>query len=110
MSLSKETEEKLQQLQLFEQNLQTFIMQKQTLQMGLAEVESAIGELEKTKKAFRIIGNIMVDADKEELKQELTSRKETSELRIKTIEKQEKMIRERAQKLQNEVLGDIKKD
>ncbi len=110
MTISKETEEKIQQLQLFEQNLQNFIMQKQTMQMQIVELESALDELKKTETAYRIVGNIMVKANKEELVKDLESKKEVSALRVKTIEKQEAMIRERAAKIQTEVLGEIKEE
>ncbi len=110
MTISKETEEKIQQLQLFEQNLQNFIMQKQTMQMQVVELESALDELKKTDTAYRIVGNIMVKANKEELIKDLESKKEVSALRIKTIEKQETLIRERAAKIQKEVLGEIKEE
>ncbi|MBI3033779.1 prefoldin subunit beta [Candidatus Woesearchaeota archaeon] len=110
MAVSKDTEEKIQQLQIFEQNLQNLMLQKQAMQMQLVESESALGELEKTGTAYRIIGSIMVSSDKDELKSLLGGKKETTELRIKTIEKQEKLIRERATKLQKEVLGEIKEE
>ncbi|MBI2133539.1 prefoldin subunit beta [Candidatus Woesearchaeota archaeon] len=108
MTIPKDVEEKIQQLQLLEQNLQNFIIQKQTLQMQLVELENAITELEKTETAFKIIGNIMVKVSKDELKKDLESRKEVSALRANTIEKQEILIRERASKLQKEVLGEMK--
>lgn len=105
----KELEEKIQQMQILEQNLQSFLVQKQSFQMQLAEIESALKELEKAKEAYRIVGNIMVTAEKEELKKELTSKKEIIELRIKTLEKQETRLREEAAKLQKEVLGEVRK-
>ena len=49
-------------------------------------------ELEKSNTAYKIVGNIMVSSDKEELLKELNSKKEVVELRIKTLEKQEKQI------------------
>ncbi len=110
MAITKETEEKLQQLQIYEQNLQGFMIQKQTMQMQLVELENALAEIDKSETAYRIIGNIMVCARKDELKKDLEAKKETSGLRIKTIEKQEALIRERAEKLQNEVLGNIKEE
>ncbi len=108
MAISKETEEKIQQLQIFEQSMQNFMMQKQALQMQLMETESAMDELKKAGTAYKIIGNIMVSSDKDELMKSLEGRKESSELRIRTLEKQEKLIRERASKIQAEVLGEIK--
>ena len=110
MEVSKETEQKIGQLQMFEQSLQTFLGQKQQFQVQLVEVESALGELESTNKAYKIIGNIMVENDKNELKADLQSKKEMLELRIKTMEKQESQVRERASKLQFEILKKIKKE
>lgn len=106
----EETEEKLSQLQLLEQNLQNFLLQKQNFQAQLLEVESALGELEKTDSAFRIVGNIMVASKKDELKKDLQQKKEMLELRIKNLEKQEEKIKEKASKTQAEVLKKIRKE
>ncbi len=107
MDVPKEVEEKIEQLQLFEQNLQGLMLQKQALEMQFVEIGSALAELEKAESAYRIIGNVMVRAKKEDVQADLGAKKETADLRIKTIEKQEKLIRERASKLQKEVLGAI---
>ena len=106
--LSKETEQKIEQLQLFEQSLQSMLMQKQQFQSQLAEINSALGELEKTEEAYKIVGNIMVSSKKEDLKEYLGSKKEIIELRIKTLEKQENHTKEKAKKLQEEVAEQIK--
>ena len=110
MEVSKETEQKIGQLQMFEQSLQNFLGQKQQFQIQLVEVESALNELNNTDKAFKIVGNIMVEADKNELKADLQSKKEVLELRLKTMEKQEAQVREKASKLQSEILEKIKKE
>lgn len=110
MEVSKETEQKIGQLQMFEQSLQSFLGQKQQFQVQLVETESALNELGSTSKAYKIVGNIMVEADKNELKAELQSKKEMLELRIKTMEKQESQVREKASKLQSEILNKIKKE
>ncbi|MBS3101038.1 prefoldin subunit beta [Candidatus Woesearchaeota archaeon] len=110
MDISKETEQKISQLQMFEQSLQSFLGQKQQFQIQLVEVESALNELNGTDKAFKIIGNIMVESDKSELKADLQSKREMLELRIKTMEKQELQVREKASKLQSEILKKIKKE
>lgn len=110
MDVSKETEQKIGQLQMFEQSLQSFLGQKQQFQIQLVEVESALGELENTGKAYKIVGNIMVEAEKNELKSDLQSKKEMLELRIRTMEKQEAQVREKASKLQSEILKKIKKE
>ncbi|MBI2649990.1 prefoldin subunit beta [Candidatus Woesearchaeota archaeon] len=110
MEVSKETEQKIGQLQMFEQSLQNFLGQKQQFQVQLVETESALNELGNTDKAYKIIGNIMVETDKNELKAELQSKREMLELRIRTMEKQESQVREKASKLQSEILNKIKKE
>lgn len=110
MEVSKETEQKISQLQMFEQSLQNFLGQKQQFQVQLVEVESALNELDNTEKAYKIVGNIMVETDKSDLKADLESRKEMLELRIKTMEKQETQIREKASTLQSEILKKMKKE
>ena len=106
----KDAEKKLGQLQLLEQSMQNLLMQKQQFQLQQVEIESALKELEKTKEAYKIVGNIMVLSKKEDLDAELSSKKEVIELRIKTMEKQEGQLREKASKLQSEVLKGMSKD
>tara|TARA_Y100000310_G_scaffold248747_1_gene254671 strand:- start:2683 stop:3003 length:321 start_codon:yes stop_codon:yes gene_type:complete len=100
---------KVQKLQLLEQNAQQLLAQRQQFQQSLLELESALGELDKTKEAYKIIGNIMVATEKEDLKKDLAQKKESMELRIKTLEKQETEVKEKAKKLQEEVLKELEK-
>jgi len=110
MKIPKETEQKIAQLQLLEQNLQNFLVQKQAFQTKLIEIENALKELEKTKDTpYKIVGTIMVASKKEDLKKDLNSQKEIIELRIKNLEKQEEKIKEKAKETQSEVIKEIKK-
>ena len=109
VEISKETEEKIAQLQLMEQNLQNFLIQKQTFQAQLMEIESALKEIENTDTTYKIVGNVMVKVRKDDLKKDLKHRKEVLELRIKNIEKQEEKVKEKAKKTRESVLEDIKK-
>lgn len=102
------TEQKIAKLQLTEQSLQNFMLQKQQFQTQLIEIDSAMQELDKSEKSYKIIGNIMVNADKAELLKELKSKKETTELRIRSIEKQETNIKEKASSLQKEIVSELK--
>lgn len=103
-SVSKDLQEKINDLSMMEQSLQQFLAQKQTFQAQLMEIDSAIEELKKTDKAFKIVGNVMVSANKDSLVKDLTEKKETAELRIKTIEKQEEKMRGKTSELQAEVM------
>jgi len=107
--VSKETEQKIGQLQMFEQSLQNLLVQKQQFQTQLVEVESALKELDGSKEAYKIVANIMVSTKKEDLNKDLEEKKESLNLRIKTLEKQETTIKEKAQKLQKDVMESMKK-
>ncbi len=102
--MNPETEKKIGQLQMYEQSIQQFLAQKNQFQSQLMEVDSALAELKKTDTAYKIIGNIMVLSEKDDLKKDLDSKKEMLELRIKTMEKQESQVKEKTSKLQSEIL------
>lgn len=105
--VSKEVQEKINKLSMMEQSLQSFLAQKQAFQAQLLEIESALEELKKTDKAYKIVGNVMVASDKEELKKDMEKKKDITELRIKNLEKQEAKMREKTSELQSEVMKDI---
>ena len=105
--MTKETEQKIGQLQMLERSLQNFLSQKQQFQLQYAEIESAITELETSEEAYKIVGNLMVKGDKDTLKKDLDEKKEILDLRIKSIEKQEKDTRSKAMDLQKEVMKEL---
>ncbi|MEK6861466.1 MAG: prefoldin subunit beta [Nanoarchaeota archaeon] len=109
--ISKETEGNIQQLQLIEQNLQNFMMQRQNFQMQLLEIENALKELENTKdKPYKIVGNLMVQVEKDDVKKDLNSKKEIIELRIKNLERQEGKLREKADDIQKSIMRELQKN
>ena len=111
MKISKETQEKIQELQLLEQNLQNLIMQKQAFQMEMNEVENALAEVEKTKdEIYKIVGQVMLKADKQETEKELKEKKDILSLRVKSIEKQESLFKDKTEKIREQVTKEIKSD
>ncbi|MFA5141541.1 MAG: prefoldin subunit beta [Candidatus Woesearchaeota archaeon] len=107
---SKETQEKIAQLQKLEQAIQNSALQMQQFNGQLVELDSALKEIDATDKAYKIVGNIMVAAEKKDLKEELSKKKEMVELRIKTLEKQEERFNEKAKSLQEEVMKELNKE
>jgi prefoldin beta subunit len=110
MAMDKETEKKISQMQMLEQGLQNLNLQKQQLQSKFLELGSALDHLDKTDVPYKIIGNIMIKVDKEELKAELEEKKRTNKIRIGALEKQESSMREKAKKIQNEVMSSMNGD
>lgn len=85
-------------------------MQKQQLESQLVEVNSALNELNKTEKAYKIIGKVMFASSKEELIKELTEQKEVSDVRLKSIISQEEKIKENIEVIQQDVVKELKEE
>mgnify|MGYP001241783816 CR=1 FL=1 len=109
MKIESQMQEKISQIQVFEQNLHSLNSQRQTFQAQAMEIESSLLELSKTKNAYKIIGNIMVAADAENLKKDLTSKKEMLDIRIKSVQKQEEKLKGKISEIQKEVMDSMKK-
>ncbi|MEM4271668.1 MAG: prefoldin subunit beta [Candidatus Pacearchaeota archaeon] len=109
-SENSEAENKVQELQILEQGLQNLVMQKQAIQLELNEIANALEELKKTnEEAYKVLGGVMFKADKPSLIKELSEKKALFDLRISAIEKQEKIIKEKAEKLQKELMQTLNK-
>lgn len=107
--MNKEKEQKIQELQILEQNLQGVLMQKQAFQMELSEASSAIREVEKSKsEVYKIIGQLMVKKDLKEVKEELKNKEKLLNLRLKNLEKQEEIIAQKANQLKENILDSSK--
>lgn len=106
----EEMQKKIAELQLLEQSIQNFAFQKQTFQQQALEVDNALEELKKTKgTTYKIVGNIMIASNKDDLNKDLESKKELLDVRLKNIEKQENTIKDKTKKLQEEVMSSLKK-
>ncbi len=105
--MDKATEEKINRLSMLEQNSNQLSVQRQSFQNQLIEAESALEEIKTTGEAYKIVGNIMVKADKAVLEKDLKSKKQLLESRIKSLEKQESSVKEKAKALQKEIMEEL---
>jgi prefoldin beta subunit len=95
----------LQEMQIIEQSLQNLLLQKNTFQMELSETQSALAEIEKSgDEVYKIIGQLMIRAEKSKIKEELINKEKIIELRLKTIEKQEISFVEKLESLRDEIM------
>ena len=109
MNIDKETQEKIQELQSYEHNLQSLLMQKQAFQFELTESENALSEISKSKdEIFKLVGSIMIKTDKDKTIKELKHKQELISLRLKSIEKQEHELTQQIEELREEVMKKIK--
>ena len=108
MNKKNETAEKIQEMQILEQNLQSLTMQKQTFQLEFNEVTNAISELNKAdEEVYRILGGIMIKSDKKSLLVELEEKNKILELRVSSIEKQEQLLEKKADELRKDLTKSI---
>ncbi len=109
MELDKQTQEKIQELQGYEQNIHGLLMQKQAFQMELTETDNALSEITKsTDDIFKLVGNIMIKTAKKPIEDDLKKKKDLLSLRLKSIETQESDLTKQAEELKKEVMKKIK--
>ena len=76
--------------------LQSVLLRKQQYEAELREVEKAISEIEKLPqdaKIYKSVGNFLLPQTKDSALQELRDRKELLELHVKTLSRQESLLR-----------------
>src|SRR5713101_585884 len=87
-----EIQHKLMRLQQLRDQLQNVTLRRQQIELEMREVEGALEELAKLPHettVYKSTGILFYKSDHEKLVTELTDRKETLELRVKTLQHQE---------------------
>jgi len=108
--MAEKKQDNIAQMQLIQQNLQNILLQKQQFQMQLNEIDSALSELKETSQAYKIVGNLMIAGKKEDLEKDLQSKKQTIELRLKSLETQEGKFQDKLKEAQKGVSDKTKKE
>lgn len=96
-----------QQAMEFEKGRQQLIAissQKQQFQLQSSALNEAVSELDKTleKKVFKAVGNILIQSDTDKVKKELKEKKESIDLRIKSLQKQEELMVSKLNKIKSQ--------
>ncbi|RLE70060.1 MAG: prefoldin subunit beta [Thermoprotei archaeon] len=88
------------------ERLRLIALNKQQLQLQLSEVDSALRELNKLEEdaaVYKVVGSIMVSKKRSDIVEELSELKETLEVRLKTLEKQEDLLRRQLNELERKL-------
>ncbi|OGI15143.1 prefoldin subunit beta [Candidatus Micrarchaeota archaeon RBG_16_49_10] len=95
----------LMQFQAYQEQLQSILLQKENLRMQTLEMEKALEELEasKEKTAFKIVGPIMIKKTVDEIRTEMKERKESYELRVKTLNAAEERVSKKLKEMEDEI-------
>ena len=105
----EETRIAIQEIQALEQNFEQLMQQKHMFNMESSETDLAIREVEKADgDLFKIVGGqVVIKTSKEKLIADLKHKKDLLELRMKTIESQEKEFSDRIEALRQEIMSKI---
>lgn len=102
IKVTPEAQQILMDLQTFQQQMQTVLIQKESLNVQSTEIDKALEELKKatTEDVYKAVGPILIKSTKKDLEKELGEKKETMELRLKSLQKQEDRLKERLKEAQ----------
>jgi prefoldin beta subunit len=105
--LSPKVQNQIAQFQQLQQQLQAVLNQKFQMDAQLKEMQRTTEELGKSPEdvvIYRSVGSLMIKAEnKEAVLKEIEEDKETMEIRVKTLERQEKSLKDRYQVLQDQL-------
>jgi prefoldin beta subunit len=105
--LSPKVQNQIAQFQQLQQQLQAVLNQKFQMDAQLKEMQRTTEELGKAPEdvvIYRSVGSLMIKAEsKESVLKEIEEDQETMEVRIKTLERQEKSLKDRYQVLQDQL-------
>jgi len=102
--------EKIQEIQVLEQNMHNLLLQKQNFDIEMSETQNALEELDISgDKVYKIIGQLMLKTDKEKMKEQLKNREEMLKIRLKTLDKQENELSKKIESLREDIMNSMRK-
>ncbi len=105
-----QVQNQLAQLQQVQQQAQALATQKAQVTSALNETEMALEELSKLGDdvvIYKNVGQLLIKGERDSVATELTEKKDTMELRVRTLEKQGERIQKRFQQLQEQLRSAI---
>ncbi|MGD1004310.1 MAG: prefoldin subunit beta [Methanoregulaceae archaeon] len=105
-NLSPKVQNQVAMLQQMQQQLQAILSQKTQYEMAVREAKRAqeeIKDLTDDSTMYMSVGSVMFQKKKDVVNTKLTEKIETLELRIKSLEKQEKLIQGKFEQLQGQI-------
>lgn len=104
--LPPQVQNQIAQIQQVQQQAQALAQQKNQLEIMLKESDMALeelGKLENDVPVFKNVGNLMIKTDMVKTTEEIKEKKETLDLRLQTITRQEERIHKRFTQLQDQL-------
>ncbi len=104
--LPPQIKNQLAQMQQIQQQAQAIAVQKNQVEITLKETELALEELEKLEAdavVYRAIGDLLIKTERDKTKDFLKEKKDTLDLRMQTLARQEERAQKRFQQLQEQL-------
>ncbi len=104
--LSPQLKQKFAQFQQMQQQAQAIATQRAQMELQLKDVERTLKSVEGlagNAELYRSAGSILIRSTKDEVTKELADRKETLDLRIKTLLRQEERFQEKLKQMQEDL-------
>lgn len=98
--------EQVARLNQLQQNLQAILMQKQQIEIELAEADKALEELKKVNTddaVYKTAGPVLIKAKKDDVVKELEEKKELANTRVMVLSKQETRLKENLKEVQSKI-------
>ncbi|HRZ19195.1 MAG TPA: prefoldin subunit beta [Methanofastidiosum sp.] len=101
-NIPENIQQELMQFQQLQSQYQIIVSQLQSLKIEMSETDAALNELSKTENpvVYKSIGSILIKSEKPDLLDDLNKKKESIDIRIKTIEKQEDRVKKKLEEMQ----------
>jgi len=101
-NIPENIQQELMQFQQLQSQYQIIVSQLQSLKIEMTETDVALNELSKTENpvVYKSIGSILVKSEKPDILDDLNKKKESIDIRIKTIEKQEDRVKKKLEEMQ----------
>jgi prefoldin beta subunit len=109
-NISPKVQNQINMLQQMQQQMQTILSQKSQYELAIQEASRAIEELNESDDAavvYMNVGSVVMQRPKPDVLAKLNEKIELLNIRVKSIEKQEKMLQEKFEKLQQQVREEI---
>ncbi len=104
--LPPQIQNQLAQLQQIQQQAQAIMQQRNQVEMVLRETDRALEELKKTDDeaiVYQAAGELLIKAKKDDVLKELEEKKDSLDVRLKSLARQEERIQSRFTQLQDQL-------
>jgi|SRR3954463_11879578 prefoldin beta subunit len=99
--------EQVSRLQQIQQNLQAIMMKKHQIEQETSEIERVIEEIKKMdedNKVYKNYNTLWIKSNRENILRELKEKRDTLNIRMEVVEKQEKRVSDNLKEVENKII------